>query len=96
MVVHTDDYIGEGWEAAPHWAAEAVRSVSHWCVEGVRGLAVLREDIDADAVLWLPTPLMPYTVGQQRMARSRLIAFDRWLLTQPNIEVYVVVDVDVL
>ena len=93
-VYHTDDYKHHPWDDAPRHLADAVRG-SAWVVEGIRALAVLRHGVEADAAVWLPTPLATYTPGQARFADTRRAAFERWA-ADPPIPVYVYATLDAL
>jgi hypothetical protein len=90
-VIHTDDYIEAGWDDSPRIAASKVGAGS-WLVEGVRGLAVIREGAVPGLVVWLPVPLVRLTTNQERFAKGRASAFEKWLASGRTLEDVLVVE----
>lgn len=77
-VWHTDNLIGQiGWSEISAMAADWFDRPGPWVIEGVAAVRALRKWLTAhasgqpaDLVLWLGTPLVARTPGQQTMARG--------------------------
>ncbi len=77
-VQHTDDLIGHlEWSAASAAVARWFDEAGPWVIEGVATIRALRKwfrahpaGLPCDLLLWLPTPCVPLTQGQRRMAKA--------------------------
>ncbi len=76
-VLHTDDLIAYGWsEASEEVAAKWFKQPGPWVIEGVATVRALRKAMlgtvakPCDAVLYLATPHVELSAGQQGMAKG--------------------------
>jgi hypothetical protein len=95
--VHTDDYIQESkgtvaeraaaWKAAAELAVVECSKHAAFLVEGVRVTRVLKLGVEVDVLVWLETPLMPLTKGQETMRKGCETKLEALMAEMPQLKV---------
>lgn len=85
-VIHTDDFIAEGWENAPAAIVEKSRKYGRFVIEGVSVPRALRGAKDGskpgmtvDAIVWLDNAMAPQTPKQRALGDGVKTVFAGWI-----------------
>ena len=88
--IHSDDFINLGWsEASEHIVRTLNDFDGAFCVEGVAVARALRKGLIVDAVVWLPTPHVPLSKGQETMRKAVKTVFQEWRDANPDVKVFI-------
>jgi adenylate kinase family enzyme len=89
-IIHTDDYIGVGWDAAPEVLNATARMHERFVIEGVQVARCLRKGLEVDHVIVLLSAKRLRTPRQVAMAKGVYTVFREWRGANPHIPVTVV------
>ncbi len=88
-IMHTDDHMGVDWSKQSENVAALINAQDgKCCVEGMTVPRALRKGMKVDAVIWLNSPKVEQTKGQQTMGKAARTVFDEWRAANPDTPVY--------
>lgn len=78
-VIHTDDFRHVAYEILGVSIAGYCSSRPTFVLEGVRAGHALRAGLQVDAAIWLDTPFLDLTPGQENIGKGARTVWDQWV-----------------
>lgn len=97
-IVHTDDFIEDmtdvgaaerarRWKEAADKALVQCSGLPAFLLEGVRATGVIKAGLEIDVLVWLGTPLVPLTKGQETQRKGRETTLEKLMAEMPQLKV---------
>ena len=78
-VIHTDDFRHVEYGLLGVSIAGYCSSKATFVLEGVRAAHALRAGLEVDAAIWLATPFLDLTPGQENIGKGARTVWDQWM-----------------